>query len=331
MIGSWQDQRVLVTGGAGFIGSYLVEQLVERGARVRVIDNFERGRHDNLDAVRDDVEIVEGDLRDLSTAERACHGMDVVLHLASKAYGLSYSGSHHGEMLADNVMLNTNVIEACHRTGVKRVLATSSSCVYPDSAVVPTPETEESVLLGPERVNAGYGWAKRMLELQAKYYCAEYKMDIAIARPFNAYGPRDFYVEGYAHVLPSLVMRVLRGENPIVVWGSGNQTRSFVHAKDFATGLRLIAEKAPAADPVNVGHDHETSIRDLIFKILEITGEKREVVFDTGKPEGATRKSCNPAKLHAITGFVPEITLEKGLAETIDFYRVTAGVGLVPR
>ena len=320
MIASWKGERALVTGGAGFIGSYLVEQLVERGAHVRVIDNFERGRPENLDAVRNDVEIVDGDLRDLATAERACRGMDVVLHLASKAYGLSYSGSHHGEMLADNMMLNTNVLEACRRTGVKRVLATSSSCVYPDSAIVPTPETEESVLLEPERVNAGYGWAKRMLELQAKYYCAEYKMDIAIARPFNAYGPRDFYVEGYAHVLPSLVMRVLRGENPILVWGSGNQTRSFVHAKDFATGLRLIAEKAPAADPVNVGHDHETSIRDLIFKILEITGKKREVIFDTSKPEGAARKSCDPSKLHAITGFVPEITLERGLAETIEFY-----------
>ncbi|HEY2092849.1 MAG TPA: NAD-dependent epimerase/dehydratase family protein [Thermoanaerobaculia bacterium] len=324
MIADWRDKRVLVTGGAGFIGSYLVEQLVERGARVRVIDNFERGRLDNLDAVRDDVEVIDGDLRELATAEASCRGMDVVLHLASKAYGLVYSGKHHGEMLSDNLMLNTNVLEASRRAGVGRVLATSSSCVYPDDAVVPTPETAESVLAEPERVNAGYGWAKRMLELQARYYHQEYGMDIAIARPFNAYGPRDHYVEGYAHVLPSLVMRVLRGENPIVVWGSGNQTRSFVHAKDFATGLRLVAEKAAAADPINVGHDSETTIRQLIMTILDLTGESREVVFDTSKPEGATRKSCDPAKLRAVTGFVPKITLEKGLAETIDFYRTTA-------
>lgn len=319
----WKDRRVLVTGGAGFIGSYLVEQLVAAGARVRVVDNLERGRLENLVTVRNNVEVVNADLRSLDVCERNCRDMEVVLHLASKAYGLSYSGSHHGEMLTDNLMLNTNVLEACRRAGVTSVLATSSSCVYPDDALVPTPESEESLLAEPERVNAGYGWAKRMLELQAKYYHREYGLEVKIARPFNAYGPRDYYVEGYAHVLPSLVMRVLRGENPIVVWGSGHQTRSFVHACDFATGLRLIAEKAPSAVPVNIGHDRETSIRDLLEMILAVTGEKRDVLFDTSKPEGATRKSCDPSRLRTVTGFAPEITLESGLPETIDFYRAT--------
>lgn len=319
----WKDRRVLVTGGAGFIGSYLVEQLVAAGARVRVVDNLERGRLENLATVRNNVEVVNADLRSLDVCERNCRDMEVVLHLASKAYGLSYSGSHHGEMLTDNLMLNTNVLEACRRAGVMSVLATSSSCVYPDDALVPTPESEESLLAEPERVNAGYGWAKRMLELQAKYYHREYGLEVKIARPFNAYGPRDYYVEGYAHVLPSLVMRVLRGENPIVVWGSGHQTRSFVHARDFATGLRLIAEKAPSAVPVNIGHDRETSIRDLLEMILAVTGEKRDVLFDTSQPEGATRKSCDPSRLRTVTGFAPEITLESGLPETIEFYRAT--------
>jgi len=319
----WENRRVLVTGGAGFIGSYLVEQLVGLSARVTVADNFERGRFENLAQVQGDVRVIEGDLRNLSVCEQVCKDQDVVLHLASKSYGVSYSESHHGEMLADNLMLNTNILEASRRMSVERVLMTSSSCVYPDDAKVPTPETEESILAEPEKANAGYGWAKRMLELQAKYYQKEYGMEIAIARPFNAYGPRDYFLEGYAHVLPSLVKRVLRGENPIVVWGSGNQTRSFVHARDFATGLRLIAEKCPDADPVNIGHDQETRLVSLLELILKITNQQRDIVFDITKPEGALRKSCDSSKIKALTGFVPAIKLEDGLPETIEFYRKT--------
>jgi nucleoside-diphosphate-sugar epimerase len=218
----WKNKKVLVTGGAGFIGSYLVEKLVDHAAHVTVVDNFETGRLENLTQVSGAVQVIEGDLRNLDLCVRVCRDQDVVMHLASKAYGLTYSALHHGEMLADNLMINTNILEACRREIVQRVMVTSSSCVYPDDAKVPTVETEESVLAGPEKVNEGYGWAKRMLELQAKYYHNEYGMEIAIVRLFNAFGPRDYFVEGYAHVLPSLVMRVLRGEDPIIVWGSGN-------------------------------------------------------------------------------------------------------------
>ena len=316
----WKGKRVLVTGGAGFIGSYVVRRLLKHGAKLAVADNFENGRLSNLAGVRKDVEVMEGDLRDPQFCLRACARKEVTLHLASKAYGLSYSYTHHGEMLADNLLINTNILEACRKARVPRVLATSSSCVYPDDAAVPTPETQDISGSAPEQVNEGYGWAKRMLERQAVYYHREHDMEIAIARPFNAYGPRHRYDPARAHVLPSLVMRVLRGENPIVVWGSGNQTRSFVHAEDAATGLLLLAEKYACADPVNVGHDREITIRDLIALILEISGEKREVVFDRTKPEGAMRKSCDPTKLKQVTGFVPATMLGDGLPATIQYY-----------
>jgi nucleoside-diphosphate-sugar epimerase len=317
----WKSKRVVVTGGAGFIGSYLVEQLVERGARVSVADNFETGRRSNLDRVSKEVQVIEGDLRDPDFCSKACARQEVVLHLASKAFGLSYSNTHHGEMLADNLMINTQVLEACRRADVPRVLVTSSSCVYPDDATVPTPETQDIESSGPEKANEGYGWGKRMLERQAAYYHREYNMQIAIARPFNTYGPRHRYDPARAHVLPALVMRVLKGEDPITVWGSGNQTRSFVHASDMASGLRLVAEKYPCADPVNIGHSEETRLKDLLALILEMTGQRREVVFDLAKPEGALRKSCDPTKLRQITGFAPSVTLRDGLPATIEHYR----------
>lgn len=318
--GFWKGKRVLVTGGAGFIGSYVVRRLLKQRANVAIADNFENGRLGNLEEVCKDVEVMEGDLRDPQFCLRACDRKEVTLHLASKAYGLSYSYMHHGEMLADNLLINTNILEACRKAQVPRVMIASSSCVYPDDAAVPTPETQDISGSGPEQANEGYGWAKRMLERQAVYYHREHDMEIAIARPFNTYGPRHRYDPARAHVLPALVMRVLRGENPIIVWGSGNQTRSFVHAEDVATALMLLAEKYPCADPVNIGHDREITIRDLIALILEITGEKREVVFDRTKPEGAIRKSCDPTKLRQVTGFVPTIMLGDGLPATIAYY-----------
>jgi GDP-L-fucose synthase len=313
----WNNKKVLVAGGAGFIGSYLVEMLVEEGAKLTVADNLSRGRLENLSGVISRISFHNVDLRYLSRCEEVCSGQDVVLNLAAPAFGVEYSMNHHSEMLTDVTSIGFNLLEAARRHNVRRFLVVSSSCVYPDDAAVPTREEEASRGV-PETVNMGYGWGKRMVELQGRYYAREYGMEIAIARPFNGYGPRESFEPEKAHVMPALIQKVLRGDDPVVVWGSGDQTRSFVHGKDLALGLKLVTEHYAVADPVNVGHDRETTIRELIERILRITGRNPQVVFDTTKPEGAARKAADVSKLRSVTGgFTPKITLDEGLQEMI--------------
>ena len=316
----WTNKKVLVAGGAGFIGSYLVELLIDDGAKVTVADNLSRGRIENLSGVMDKISFHNIDLRYLSRCEQICSGQDVVLNLASPAFGVEYSMTHHGEMLTDVTTIGFNLLEAARRQNIRRFLVVSSSCVYPDDAGVPTKENE-SLKGAPETVNLGYGRGKRMVEMQGQYYAQEYNMEVAIGRPFNAYGARESFDPGKAHVMPTLIQKVLNGDDPIIVWGSGNQTRSFVHGKDSALALKLITEHYATADPVNVGHDRETTIRELIERILKATGRNPKVVFDTKKPEGAKRKSADVTKLREVTrGFTPQITLDEGLEEMILYF-----------
>jgi GDP-L-fucose synthase len=316
----WTNRKVLVTGGAGFIGSYLTELLLEEGAVVTVADNLSHGRLENLAGVRDKVRFIECDLRFLDVCERIAAGQDAVLNLAAPAFGVEYSMTHHGEMLTDTILIGFNMLEAARRAGVKRFLVVSSSCVYPDDAALPTPE-DEGWRGTPETVNEGYGWGKRMVELQGQYYAREYGMEVAIARPFNAYGPREPIDKEKAHVMPALIQKILNEDDPVTVWGSGDQTRSFVHARDFALGLKLIAECHAVADPVNVGHDRETTIRDLAERIVRLSGNDCRLYYDLTKPEGATRKSADVRKLRGVTSFTPQITLDEGLSEMISYFR----------
>jgi GDP-L-fucose synthase len=196
--------------------------------------------------------------------------------------------------------------------------------VYPDVAPVPTPELP--VFTGePERANSGCGWAKRYLEVQAHYYAENFGMEIAIARPFNAYGGRDLGDGDRAHVIPALIRRILSPAPVLVVWGSGNQTRSFIHARDVATGLRLLTEHYAVCDPVNVGHDREITIKVLVVLLMELLGIQKKAIFDTSKPEGCLRKSADMAKLQKVTkGFEPQTDLRAGLIEMIEAHKALA-------
>jgi nucleoside-diphosphate-sugar epimerase len=316
----WKGQRVLVTGGAGFVGSYLVEQLVRLSAEVRVVDNLVKGRLENLDSVAKEIEFIKDDLRDRSVCDKVTKGIDVVMNLAGIAYGIEFSYSHHGEMLTSNTLIALNVLESSRKNDVQRFLVVSSSCVYPDNVAVPTPEIE--VMTGtPEKANEGYGWAKRVGELQAMYYAREYGMKIAIVRPFNAVGGRYIWEEKSAHVVPSLVKKVMDGCDPVVVWGSGNQSRDFLHASDFARAMLMVTEHYAVADPVNIGLDNDISIRELVEMICVAAGRHPRIVFDTSKPEGRFRKSADPKKLHRVTGgFHPEVSLQEIIIEMIAWY-----------
>jgi nucleoside-diphosphate-sugar epimerase len=315
----WQDKKVLVAGGAGAIGSYLIEQLIEDGAKISVADNLSRGRLSNFSEINfSKIDFHLCDLRYFDSCINVCRNQDIVMNLAAPVFGVEYSSSHHGEMLTNSLLIGLNLLEAARRVGVKRYLLVSSSCVYSDSATVPTPESEGWSRF-PEIVNSGYGWAKRILEMQALFYYQEYGMEIAIGRPFNGYGGREPKEDdNKSHVLPLLIRKFLRGDDTIVVWGSGNQTRSFVHYRDLAKGLKLITELYPYADPVNIGHDQETSLLELLQKISKVTGKNPQIIFDRSKPEGASRKAADTTKFRKITGFVPSVSLTEGLKEYIE-------------
>ncbi|MHC4788999.1 MAG: NAD-dependent epimerase/dehydratase family protein, partial [Planctomycetota bacterium] len=304
-----------------FIGSYLVEQLVEEGARTVIVDNLETGRLANMAAVQGKVEFHEADVTNLGLCRELLQGADAVMNLAAQAPGVGHSHRHHVELLGRNLQIASAVLEAARQAEVPRVLVVSSSCVYPDDAPVPTPELA-AFTAEPERVNSGYGWAKRYAELQGLHYAERFGMEVAIARPFNAYGTRDLASGARSHVIPALIERLLSDSKELLVWGSGEQTRSFIHARDVAAGLRLLSERHALADPVNVGHDKETSIRELVALLMELAEVEKKVVFDRTKPEGCRRKAADMTKFRQVTGgYEPETSLQAGLKEMIEAHR----------
>ena len=314
------NQRVLVGGGCGFFGSYLVPALVAAGARVRVVDNLENSERSALSSVADAIEFIEGDLRNRHACDEVMPGQDLFINLAGKASGVGFSRTHHGEMLIDNILCGLVPLQAAQRHGIRHVVMTSSSCVYPDSAQVPTPELDALVGV-PESVNAGYGWAKRMHELASGYFALEYGMRMTVLRPFNMYGANYSWSSSEkAHVIPSLVTRVLDGEDPLVVWGSGEQRRNFLHGSDAAElVMRVIASGAEG--PVNIGYEEDTSIADLTALVCDVTGRRPRIVFDRSRPDGQARKSADSTRLRALTGdYEPRITLRQGIEEMMEWY-----------
>jgi nucleoside-diphosphate-sugar epimerase len=325
---SWMGRRVLVTGGAGFVGSYLVEDLLVQGAEVRVVDDLSSGSSENLEHLTG-VEIIEGNLSDPEVAASSVAGMHVVLHLAARAYGMLRSMENRAEMLRDNSLMALHVLDACLEAGVERVLMVSSSCVYPDDAPIPTPELEVNEGL-PESVNEGYGWGKRVLEIQSRYIHEKYGLPIAIVRPFNAYGGRYRWQGEASHVVPSLVKKVLDGQDPVVVWGSGRQVRDLLHARDFALGFRLAAECAADCDPINLAGGKAVKLVDLVHKIAEVAQlEDVRVELDRSRPDGRPCKEANLDKLRRkIPAFRQTVTLEEGLADMIDWYERNMRAGV---
>ncbi|MCX6704965.1 MAG: NAD-dependent epimerase/dehydratase family protein, partial [Candidatus Woesebacteria bacterium] len=263
---------------------------------------------------------LHGDCTNMSDALRACKKKDVVMNLAARVGGIEYNRLHQATMLRDNLNIEITMIEAARVSHVERFLVISSACVYPRGCSVPTPETEGFVS-EPEPTNGGYGWAKRMAELLGKYYADEYGMQIAIVRPYNCYGPRDHFDPKTSHVIPALIKRVFDGENPVIVWGSGTQTRAFLYVEDLADGMITAIEKYPVPDPVNLGTDEEVSISDLVNRIIEISGIKTKITFDTTKPDGSPRRNSDNKKAQEKIGFKARILLHEGLEKTISWYK----------
>jgi GDP-L-fucose synthase len=316
----WKNKKVLVTGGTGFIGSFVVEKLVAYGANVSVLDKIINGKIRYIKYLSDFVEFIKGDCSNPNVALRACKGKDIVMNLAAHVGGIEYNRTHQATMLRDNVTIGSSMIEAARRAAVERFLVVSSACVYPHNAKVPTKE-EEGFVDVPEPTNGGYGWAKRMAEMLGIYYSEEFDMKVGIVRPYNAYGPRDHFDPASSHVIPALIKRVFERENPLVVWGTGKQTRAFLYVEDFAEGLIQAIEKYPVPDPVNIGTTEEITISDLVKKILRLTGSTVRVKFDTTKLDGSPRRNCDNTKAKKKFGFIAKTSLDEGLKKTIEWYR----------
>ncbi len=316
----FKNKKILVTGGAGFIGSHVVEMLVAQGALVTVPLRSKESKTDFLDAVKNNITLAYDDLNDMKHCLQFTKDKEIVMHLAARVGGVEYNIKHSGSIFRENVTIFMNILEASRLNKVERFLTVSSACVYPRFCTIPTPE-EEGFKDTPEQTNEGYGWAKRMEEFLSQAYAKEYGMKIAIARPYNAYGPRDNFDPNSSHVIPALIKRVFDGENPLRVWGDGKQTRSFLYVEDFCRGLLLMIEKYPVADPINIGANDEISIKQLIELIVKISGKKIKVDFDTSKPQGQPRRNCDTRKAEKILGFKAQVSLEEGLKKTIEWYK----------
>ena len=321
----WSKKQVLVTGGSGFIGSHLVERLLAEEARVRVCGRSRTKLEYMLGQAAADVEFLAGDLAVMEFAEQACRNQEAVFHLAANVAGVGYNSTHPGSILFDNATVGLNILEAAVRQGVERIGLTSSACIYRRFASVPTPE-DEGFLDDPEPSNLGYGWAKRLLEVQARCYVEQYPIKVALPRPYNAYGPRDDFEWETSHVIPALIRKVLEGQNPIPVWGDGSQTRSFLYVSDFVEGLMLTLERHPECEPINIGSSEEVTIADLIQLIIDLTGSQAEIEFDLSKPGGQPRRIGDYRKAHELLGFAAKVPLAEGLQRTIRWYQDSATV-----
>jgi nucleoside-diphosphate-sugar epimerase len=316
----YRGRSVLVTGGAGFAGSHLVEALVALGARVRVPVR-ESTRLDFLKDVLSSIEIVDADLFDAADARAAVDGQEIVLHLAAaKGGGITHSMRHHGSLFRGNMLAAIQMLEAAKTAQVTRVVAVSSACVYPRDSQAPTPE-EDGVRDAPEPTNAGYGWSKRMVEFLCAAYREEFGLNVGIVRPFNLYGPRDDFFRPSNHVIPGIVTRLFDGESPLTVWGSGRQTRSFLFVDDLVRGVLMAGARPDVEGPLNLGSDEEIAIVDLASLIVELSGLDVDIVLDPSKPDGQPRRACDTTRARQQLGFRATTTLREGLTRTIAWYK----------
>ena len=314
----YNDKNVLVTGGNGFIGSFVAERLLKDGANVSIAS---RTQKNFLTHVENDVKFLKCDLLNKNDALNACKDQDFVFHLASRVAGIGYNIEHSGTMMTENSIMSLNMLDAARKSSVERYQYISSTCVYPREASIPTPEGE-GMLGDPEPSNLGYGWAKRVGELQAKMHAKEFGMKVSIIRPMNAYGPRDDFDPETSHVIPALIRKIINAKTEVSIWGSGNQTRAFVYVDDVARGMLMTLEKLTIPDPINIGTNEEIKIKDLVSTIVDITERKDlQIKYDTTKPEGQLRKTAATKKAEELIQYKPKYSLEEGLKHTIDWYR----------
>lgn len=319
----WQNYRVMVTGGAGFLGSFIVENLKTKGAKdviVPHIDEYDLRDLVNIQRLFDDVTTSSNDL--LSDL--------IIIHLAALAGGIGANRARPAEFFYDNLMMGVPLMHEAWKRGVDKFVAIGSICAYPK--FTPVPFREENLWEGyPEETNAPYGLAKKMLLVQAQTYRDQYDFNGVYLLPVNLYGPRDNFNLETSHVIPALIRKCIeaqdRGDDHIVVWGDGSPTREFLYVEDAAEGILLASEKYDGREPVNLGSGFEISIKDLVNLIVKLTGYEGEIVWDTSKPNGQPRRGLDTSRAKEYFGFEAQTPFEEGLHRTIEWYRQTGETG----
>jgi GDP-L-fucose synthase len=334
----WLNKRVLVTGGAGFLGSFVVEKLQERGCGYIFVPTSE-----DYDLVQ--IENVKRLYQDAKP--------DIVIHLAARVGGIGANRANPGKFFYENLMMGVQMMEVGRQAGIEKFVALGTICAYPK--FTPVPFKEENLWDGyPEETNAPYGLAKKMLLVQAQAYRQQYGFNAIYLLPVNLYGPRDNFDPESSHVIPALIkkcfdamsktedkgMRFEADASPlqppasnlqsptsnlqpptITVWGTGKATREFLYVEDCAEGILLAAERYNKPDPVNLGAGFEISIKDLVELIAKFTGFKGEIIWDTTKPDGQPRRMLDTSRAEKEFGFKAKTGFEEGLKKTIDWYR----------
>jgi UDP-glucose 4-epimerase len=321
-------RRVLVTGGASFIGSHLVELLVDAGASVRVADDLSSGRLEHLDDVRDDVDVLIGDLRDPDTAAAAARDREVVFHLAAMHGGRGYIETHPVECM-NNMVLDHVVLTACADAEIEKFVHASSACVYPTSLQASATErlllTETDAdfdVVGHAFADGEYGWAKLMGEMQIRAFHKQCGFDAIACRIFTAYGER----ENASHAVIALIAKALAKMDPYPIWGDGSQTRNFTYVKDTVRGLALSGAHLTGFDVINVGSPVHTSINELIDAIFDDVGWRpSEIERQLDKPVGVLSRAADVTKSEALFGWSASTSIRDGVAPTIEWCRESFG------
>jgi len=306
--GFFEDRRVVVTGGVGFLGSYVTEGLRKRGCKNILVPKIE-----------------DYDLVNINDIVRMYDDMkpDIVIHLAAVVGGIGANREHPGEFFYKNLMMGVQLIEQGRKRNIEKFVAIGTVCAYPKFA--PVPFKEEDLWNGyPEETNAPYGLAKKMLLVQSQAYRAEYGFNSIFLLPVNLYGPGDNFDPASSHVIPALIKKcvdaVEAGDDYIECWGTGGVSREFIYAADAAEGILLATEHFNGPEPVNVGAGFEITIKELVEKIAALTGFKGEIRWDSSRPDGQPRRRLDTSRARKLFGFEAKTSFDEGLKATVDWY-----------
>jgi GDP-L-fucose synthase len=312
----WQEKRVIVTGGAGFLGSFVIAKLKERGARdifIPRIEDYDLTDRDSIKKLYDDT------LGNGFDAKKV-----VVIHLAAHVGGIGANREHPAEFFYDNLMMGVELMHQGWQRGVGKFVAIGTVCAYPK--FTPVPFKEDDLWIGyPEETNAPYGLAKKMLLVQAQAYRQQYGFNAIYLLPVNLYGPRDNFNLETSHVIPAQIRKCIeaqeRGDDKVVLWGDGSPTREFLYVEDAADGIVTAAETYNGPEPVNLGSGYEISIKDLAEMIVRLTGFKGKLVWDITQPNGQPRRGLDVSRAKEYFGWSAQVPFEEGMRRTIDWFK----------
>lgn len=329
----WKGQRVLVTGGASFIGSHLVDKLLSLGSEVIVADDFSSGKLDNLEYhltnrgsgvwISGNLSILQGDLKERAFTKSIMKEIDIVFHLAASHGGRGYIHTHPVECCT-NMMLDQLVFEEAYKAGVERICFASSACVYPSylqakkgSLYLLREEDADPFVRDKAFADLEYGWAKLMGEMTLKSYHRQYGMKTSSVRIFTAYGPR----ENETHAIIALIAKTFIEMDPFIIWGTGQQDRNFTYVQDIADALVLAAEKIEDGSPVNAGKDDRITLDQAAELIFEIVGWRpKRIKHDLSKPQGVASRAADLTRAIRILGWSPKVSFGEGFKKTIEWY-----------